>query len=149
MIDRELHALKTLEPKFALSSEFSEFFDKIPNRMLFDVLFRVFRFSKSSLCPDIFIHNILKLCRHLGTNTCWTCLPWQVFVKFYHFVLYILTLKFRAKINKELFVTHDINPIIKGLVLSPTPFEIRHWGRFKCHNGFVFPQFTCLTSSSF
>ena len=53
----------------------------------------------------------------------------------YLFVLYILTLKFRAKI-KELFITHDINPIIKGLVPSPTLFEIRHWGRFKCHNGF-------------
>ena len=47
-IDRELHALKRLELKFGLSSEFSEFFDKIPVRILFDVLFRVFRFSKAS-----------------------------------------------------------------------------------------------------
>ena len=47
-IDRELHALKSLELKFGLSSEFSEFFDKIPVRILLDVLFRVFRFSKAS-----------------------------------------------------------------------------------------------------
>ena len=33
--------------KFGLSSEF---FDKIPVRILLDVLFRVFRFSKASFC---------------------------------------------------------------------------------------------------
>ena len=43
-IDRELHSLKRLELKFGLSSEF---FDKIPVRILLDVLFRVFRFFKS------------------------------------------------------------------------------------------------------
>ena len=42
-----LHSLKRLELKFGLSSEF---FDKIPVIILFDVLFRVFRFSKASFC---------------------------------------------------------------------------------------------------
>ena len=44
-IDRELHSLERLELKFGLSSEF---FDKIPFRILLDVLFLVFRFSKAS-----------------------------------------------------------------------------------------------------
>ena len=45
-IDRELlHSLERLELKFELSSEF---FDKVPVRILLDVLFRVFRFSKAS-----------------------------------------------------------------------------------------------------
>ena len=45
-IDRELlHSLERLELKFGLSSEF---FDKIPVRILLDVLFRVLRFSKAS-----------------------------------------------------------------------------------------------------
>ena len=44
-IDQELHSLKRLELKFGLSSEF---FDKIPVRILLDVLFCVFRFSKAS-----------------------------------------------------------------------------------------------------
>ena len=53
-IDREHHALKSLELKFGLSLEFSEFFDKIPVSSIRDVLFRVFRFSKASFtCPDI------------------------------------------------------------------------------------------------
>ena len=67
-IDREaLHSLERLELKFGLSSEF---FDKIPVRILLDVLFRVFRLSKASFChPDIFIHDILKLLRHLDTET--------------------------------------------------------------------------------
>ena len=46
-IDRELHSLERLELKFGLSSEF---FDKILVRILLDVLFRVFRFSKASFC---------------------------------------------------------------------------------------------------
>ena len=46
-IDRELHSIKRLELKLGLSSEFSEFFHKIPVRILLDVLFRVFRFFKS------------------------------------------------------------------------------------------------------
>ena len=45
-IDRELlHSSERLELKFGLSSEF---FDKIPVRILLDVLFCVFRFSKPS-----------------------------------------------------------------------------------------------------
>ena len=47
-IDRELlHSLEPLELKFGLNSGF---FDKIPVRILLDVLFRVFRFSKASFC---------------------------------------------------------------------------------------------------
>ena len=47
-IDRELpNFFKRLELKFGLSSDF---FDKIPVRILLDVLFRVFRFSKASFC---------------------------------------------------------------------------------------------------
>ena len=44
-IDRELHSLERLELKLGLSSEF---FDKIPVRILLVVLCRVFRFSKAS-----------------------------------------------------------------------------------------------------
>ena len=44
-IDRELHSLKRLELKFGLSSQF---FDKIHIRILLDVLFHLFRFSKVS-----------------------------------------------------------------------------------------------------
>ena len=44
-IDRELHSLERLELKFGLSSEF---FNKILVRILLDVLFRVFRFSRAS-----------------------------------------------------------------------------------------------------
>ena len=47
-IDQELHTLKHLELKFGLSSEYVEFFDKISVKILLDVLFRVFRFSKAS-----------------------------------------------------------------------------------------------------
>ena len=48
-IDRELlHSLERLELKFGLSSEFV---DKIPVRILLDVLFHVFRFSKASFVP--------------------------------------------------------------------------------------------------
>ena len=44
-MDRELYSLQRLELKFGLSSEF---FDKITVKILLDVLFRVFRFSKAS-----------------------------------------------------------------------------------------------------
>ena len=44
-IDRENHSLEHLELKFGISSEF---FNKIPFRILLDVLFHVFRFSKAS-----------------------------------------------------------------------------------------------------
>ena len=43
-IDRKLHSLERLELKFDSSLEF---FDKIPVRILLDVLFSVFRFSKA------------------------------------------------------------------------------------------------------
>ena len=68
LINRELlHSLKRLELKFGLSSEF---FDKIPVRILLDVLFRVFRFSKASFCAlTSSFHDILKLGRHLDTET--------------------------------------------------------------------------------
>ena len=46
-IDRELHSLERLELKF---DSRLEFFDKIPVRILLDVLFGVFRFSKASFC---------------------------------------------------------------------------------------------------
>ena len=49
-IDRELHSVKCLDLKLGLSLEFSKFFDKISVRILLDVLFRVFRFSKESFC---------------------------------------------------------------------------------------------------
>ena len=47
-IDRELHSLERLELKFDSSLEF---FDKIRTRVriLYDVLFGAFRFSKASL----------------------------------------------------------------------------------------------------
>ena len=44
-INRERPSLKHLELEFGLSSEF---FNKIPLRILLDVLFRVFRFFKAS-----------------------------------------------------------------------------------------------------
>ena len=47
-IDRELHSHERLELNFGLSSEF---FDKIPVRILLDVLFRLFKFSKASFVP--------------------------------------------------------------------------------------------------
>ena len=48
-IDRELlHSRERLELKFGLSSEF---FDKIPVRILLDVLFRVFSFLKRLFVP--------------------------------------------------------------------------------------------------
>ena len=67
-IDRELlHSLERLELKFGLSSEF---FDKIPVRILLDVLFRVFRFSKASFCAlTSSFTAFLKLRRHLDTET--------------------------------------------------------------------------------
>ena len=56
----------------------SEFFDKIPVRILLDVLFRVFRFSKASFCTlaSSFMTVILKLRRHLDTEM-YGGLPWQ------------------------------------------------------------------------
>ena len=68
-IDRELHSLKRLELKFGLSSDFSEFFDKIPVKILLDVLFRVFRFSRASFNALTSSFIVLKLRRHLCTET--------------------------------------------------------------------------------
>ena len=48
IIDRELHSLKTLELKFLLKFIISEVFDKIPDRILLDVLFYLFKYSKAS-----------------------------------------------------------------------------------------------------
>ena len=67
-IVRKLHSLKSLELKFGLGSEF---FDKIPVRILLGVLFRVYRFSKAS-----HLHYILSFRRHLGTET-YESLRWQ------------------------------------------------------------------------
>ena len=50
-IDRELQSLKRLELKFGLRLQFSEFFDTV--RILLDVLFHVFRFSKASFKGDV------------------------------------------------------------------------------------------------
>ena len=49
-IDWELHSLKCSDLKCCLSTGFSKFFDKIPIRILLDVLFCVFKFSKASFC---------------------------------------------------------------------------------------------------
>ena len=69
-IDRKLHSLKCLDLKFGLGSEFSNFFDKIPVRILLDVVFRVFRFSKASFCAlTSSFTAFLKLRRHLDTET--------------------------------------------------------------------------------
>ena len=73
-IDRELHSLERLEFKFGSSSEF---FYKIPVRIIRDVLFRVFRFSEVSFYAlASSVHDILKLRRHLDTET-YGRLPWQ------------------------------------------------------------------------
>ena len=67
MINEELHAMNMLELKFLayLSSEFSEFFNNIPDRILLDVLFCVFRFSKASFKAISCLHfaAILALIR--------------------------------------------------------------------------------------
>ena len=66
MINEELHAMNMLELKFfGLNSEFSEFFNNIPDRILLDVLFCVFRFSKASFNAMPYLHfaAILALIR--------------------------------------------------------------------------------------
>ena len=47
-IDREIHSLKSTELKVGRSLQFSAFFDKISVKILLDVLFRAFRFSKAA-----------------------------------------------------------------------------------------------------
>ena len=63
-IDRELYSLERLELKFRPSSEF---FDKIPVRILLDVLFRAFRFSKASFYALASSWHF-KTCRHVDTT---------------------------------------------------------------------------------
>ena len=92
-IDRELRSLKSLELKFGLSSDFSELFcDRTPVRIHLDVLFRVFRFSRASFNALTFSFIVLKLRRHLGTET-YETLPWQ-------FCNFTSMLKFCAKIKE-------------------------------------------------
>ena len=66
-IDRSIDRSRTLLSQTFRSEiwlTFSQFFDKI-RRILLDVIFRLFRFLlRVFLCPDIFIHDILKLRRH-------------------------------------------------------------------------------------
>ena len=70
IISIENSTLKCLDLKFGLSSEFSKFFDKIPVRIVLDMLFRVFRFSKASFCAlTSSFTAFLKLRRHLDTKT--------------------------------------------------------------------------------
>ena len=62
--DRDLHSSTfgcvTINIMGNINSLFSNFFEKIPVRIL-DALFRVFRFSKESFKgPDIFTHNGFK-----------------------------------------------------------------------------------------
>ena len=47
-IDREIHSLKSKELRFGRSLKFSALFDKISVKILLEVLFRAFRFSKAS-----------------------------------------------------------------------------------------------------
>ena len=54
----ELHALKSLELKFGLSSEFSECLDNVPVGILLNVLFHVFRFSKA--CFNALTSSFIK-----------------------------------------------------------------------------------------
>ena len=91
-IDRELHSLKSLDLKFGLSSEWSNFFDKIPVRILLDVLFCVFRFSKASFCALTSLFraflNFVAILTLRRTKGCHGIL--------FHMWNYKLTLKFRA-----------------------------------------------------
>ena len=70
-IDRELHSLERLEFKFGLSSEF---FDKIPDRILLDVLFHVFRFCKASFyalaSSFMTFKNFVAILTMRGTEGC-------------------------------------------------------------------------------
>ena len=70
ILDRELQSHKCLDLKFGLQVQnFSDFFGKIPVRILLDVLLCVQVFLSVFLCPDIFIHGIIKHRRHLDTET--------------------------------------------------------------------------------
>ena len=74
-IDRELHSLKGLELKFGLSLQ--NFSTTYLQESFLMCSFVCPGFRKRLLCPDIFIHDILKLRRHLDTET-YGRLPWQI-----------------------------------------------------------------------
>ena len=88
-IDQELPSLERSELKFGLSSEF---FNKIPVRILLDVLFRVFRFLRRLFMP-------WHLCSwHFETSSpSW---HWDVRKVAMAIWNYKLSLKFRAKIKE-------------------------------------------------
>ena len=73
-IDQELPSLKHLELKFGLSSEF---FNKIPVRILLDVLFRVFSFFK--VCFYALASSFVTFSNFVAVLTLETYrrLPWQ------------------------------------------------------------------------
>ena len=71
--DRELYAVKRLELKFSLSSEFAEFFDEVPVRILHDMLFRMFRFSQVSF--NAMTSSFIKF--NFGDTETYGRLPWQ------------------------------------------------------------------------
>lgn len=59
--------------KFSLSSEFAEFFDEIPVRILHDMLFRMFRFSQVSF--NAMTSSFIKF--NFGDTETYGRLPWQ------------------------------------------------------------------------
>ena len=91
-IDRELHSLRSLELKFGLSSDFSEFVRKqlLESFLMFSLC--VYRFSRASFNALTSSFIVLKLSHHLSTETNGR-LPWQL-------QNYKLTLKFRVKIKE-------------------------------------------------
>ena len=106
LIDRELHSLKRLELKFGLSSEF---FDKIPVRILLDVLFRVFRFSKASFYAlmSVFLNGPGR------TVTCSLYIYTSQYLK-EHFTVRCIIFSLRTDIGKQtisFFATNNNYPI--------------------------------------
>ena len=77
-IEEEKLSLSKVELKFGLSLEFSVYFNKVPVRILLDVLLGMFRFSKGSFnaLTSSFHDNILNFHRRLGTEK-YKRLPWQ------------------------------------------------------------------------
>ena len=73
-IDQELHYLERLELKSGLSSEFIEKLYLLESFLMCS--FVCPGFLKRLLCPGIFIHDFLKLRRHLDNETSGR-LPWQ------------------------------------------------------------------------
>ena len=85
-IDRELHSLKSLELKFGLSSDFSDFLTKhlLESFLMCSFVYLGFLLTSSFI--------VLKLRRPLATET-YERLPWQ-------FCTFTLTLKLRATIKE-------------------------------------------------